>query len=301
MNHPTLEQKREQMINFLLENIVCREIERWGNDVVFEDHKRQKYLIKALSKPSDIPYDFEKDPKCIDNDADEVKAIEDAIKSHIVQTSPEFVTGFVLLEADKDYDQLNPRTKNNVNSIGFLQQDFPSPSESRHYYNRGNTKLKNIELALLRLYKNNNLNQNKRILAQSSSLIYYPELIYFRPKLERDGKVIHDKALRNIYFADLADASRYEDVECPVCNKSNNQDNDHESCKQSKTYISYVRQRTYARYSKMFMISKERKPQKDSSLPLFDNAKPSIRFMPAVLNNTEISLPESKFSIAVLK
>ncbi len=85
----TLDQRREQMIRFLLENIVAREIKRVDNDVVFTDKRKfpdkreKRYYIKTLSKPDDLPYDFEIDSARFDNDGRRLHTICKAVASFI--------------------------------------------------------------------------------------------------------------------------------------------------------------------------------------------------------------------------
>src|SRR3989338_10132712 len=162
MTDKTLEEKREEMTGFLLENIVGKDIKREGNDIIFTDSKGKQYFIKTLSKQADFPYDFETNPHNFDEDRRRLKTLYDSVVSFIEEkNNAGFIPGFVFLEADTDFSQLTNRTKRIVNRGDFLKQALRSDRNEKAFYNK--KELDPLEVVVRQFYKNNSENSGQKI------------------------------------------------------------------------------------------------------------------------------------------
>ncbi|TKJ16946.1 hypothetical protein CEE44_00210 [Candidatus Woesearchaeota archaeon B3_Woes] len=281
MPHRTLHDKREEMIQFLLENIVGREIERIGNDIEFKGSADRKFFIKTLSKQAEFPYRFDDDPKHFDNDRRRLQAISNSI-SFFVQgkNTLGYIPGFVLLQADTDFSQLKDRTQPLVNEGYFLKQKIDSEA---HYDER---ILDPIEVALYQFYHHNTRNSGKK--RGIRGLTYFPELIYFNPK---------KGIVEVVSFAHVTDPCEFKDDNCPVCEKPNRSMHDHQPCKAGGAYVNYAKKRGVARYEKNILISRTRRII-DSTCQI--EAEKGVRFMPAELSISKLTLPSEQY-LAVVK
>ena len=278
----TLHDKREQMVNFLLENIVAREIERQNNDIVFSDSVGRNFFIRTLSRQLDFSYDSREDPRQFDNDRRILQAIYDEISFYIQRkNTEEYIPGFVLLQAETDFSQLKDRTEQLVNRGHFLKQKI-SPGKPDF----DTRELDPIELALQQYYRHNSRNSSKR--RGISGLTYFPELIYFNPK---------KGIIEVVSFANVSDPSRFKVDRCPSCQNPNGEEYDHQACKGTKTYLRHALQRQEARYTKHILISRQRKPRSSTSKK---EAERGLKFMPAELDSTKLTLPSEQY-LAVVK
>ena len=282
MSHKTLDEKREEMIGFLLENIVAREIERQNNDIVFSDGVGRQFFIRTLSRQEDFPYNFEKDPTQFDNNRRILQAIYNEISFYIQRKNTEdYIPGFVLLQADTDFSQLKDRTEQLVNRGHFLKQKL---GPGKQYFDT--RELDPIELALQQYYRHNSRNSGKR--RGIGWMVYRPELIYFNPK---------KGIVEVVSFANVIDPSKFKDDNCPVCEKPNRPRYDHQPCKTEGAYLNYALRRDRARYEKRILISRKRRTI-DSKCQ--KEAEKGLRFIPAELDSARLTLPSGQY-LAVVK
>ena len=282
MPHKELDEKREEMVNFLLENIVAREIERQDNNIVFNDKAGRQFFIRTLSRQEDFSYEFEEDPRQFDNNRRELQAIYNQISFFIQEKNKEgLIPGFVLLQAETDFSQLTNRTEQLVNRGHFLKQKI-SPGKPDY----DEKVLDPIELALQQYYRHNSRNSSKR--RGISGLTYFPELIYFNPK---------KGIIEVVSFANVANPSEFKVDTCPICEKPNRARNDHQFCKAGRAYLAYALRRDRARYEKHILISRKRR-NIDSGCET--QAEKGAIFKPARLDHTKLTLPSEQY-LAVVK
>jgi hypothetical protein len=287
MPHKSLEEKRAEMMQFLLENIVARSIQIEGQDVLFRGYNNVDFLIRAIANKSDFPYEFEKDPSRFDTDRDGLNAICRAAASFITETNENgLVPGFVLLRAEVDYPNLDARgTKRNWGT--FLKQKLPSDKCPHPSYDQ--KVITPLELVLSLFYKNNLRALTQNPLTRGDS-VYYPELNYFNPK---------NGLLEVIRFADIEDPLKFRRNKCVVCRNPNERQFDHKSCKHDRRYIDEIKQRGDARYGKKTWISRQRAARTQKHTAKVEG----VRFKPFVLFNLEVlGIPKEKeYNIAVVE
>lgn len=292
MPHRTLDDKREQMINFLLENIVAKNVRRHGSDITFTDGRNRDYSISALSRQADFPFDFEEDPRIFDNDRKRLDTICEEIASVIQEKNDEgLIPGFVLLQADTDYSQLiEERTEFLVNHGHFLKQELPS--HARPHTRWDIRTLDSFELALLQFYRHTEESLGKRSVKKigvyNPRRVYHPELVYFNTKRG---------TIEAVWFADTSDPLKFKLDNCPVCKNPNEERYTHESCREEPAYTKYVMRRNEARYTNRIMVSRTRR-SKDSRAGT--QAEIGVRFKPTTIDNTKLDVPEGLY-IAVVR
>jgi hypothetical protein len=296
-----LTEKRTDMIDFLLENIICREISAEGDRVSFTGHdkdalgKFRKYCLRIISSPRDIPYDFKKDVCRFDEDRRELNAILDKLKESVAESNMQgIVPGFIFLRAEIERKaQANQAGKVIKNHGSFLKTPEYN-KENFPYYDR--TDLSRIELAVHQLYKlntrnwNGELNRARRVLRNGS--VYIPELVYFNPNPRQGGL----GRVEAVAFADIVNPFAYLEDSCPICTRMN-EDADHSECRETNRYLQYAKARNFARYSKIFCITRK--------VSGFDRRRriknKTVGFSASRLLNEKISLPEGEFYIATLR
>jgi hypothetical protein len=289
----TLDEKREQMIGFLLENIICRavlgkrQIKKDGIDVVFTDKEGQEYSIRTLSRQLEFPYSFENDPKRFDEDRRRLKAILDHVASFTREKNRQgYVPGFVFLAADTDFSQLKERTTRIVNSGHFLKQVLPSDVDAKPSLDT--RMLDPLELAVEQFYRNNEVCQKQRTSYAGSE--YYPGLIYFNAK--KNGIDV-------VWFMDVADATEFRYAACPICKLTNGPQNDHSGCKRTKEYIDeFAKPRDIARYVKAIRIMKHRTEIESRCQ---SPAEKGVRFQAALLDAQQQYIAGETLYIALIK
>ena len=103
VHEKTLEEKREQMISFLLENIVVREIngkrmiedrsdkEDMTYDIIFTAKNKEEYLIKTLSRQAEFPTGFVNNHVNFDEDRRALLTRLNELTDFIEDTKPALV------------------------------------------------------------------------------------------------------------------------------------------------------------------------------------------------------------------
>lgn len=280
--HKTLEEKREEMIGFLLENIVAKSIERKNNDIIFTDGKGIKYFIKTISRQSDFQYDFVEDPKSFDNDRLRLKRINGKV-ALFLELKSGYVPGFVFLQADTDYSQLDERTQNIVNNGSFLKQKLPTKSEPKPHFDR--RVLDPLEIVIQQFYRTSDSRRGKTKMRENRT--YSPELYYFNPKEQR---------IDVVWFSDVKDTNHFKRVNCPMCNKPNGYD--HTACREDQDYWRYAKARDEARYEKGIWVVKRRREIASRSQT---EAEHGIVFEPTTVNGSYLGLVGRKLNLAVIQ
>jgi hypothetical protein len=280
----TLKEKREQMIGFLLENIVAKDIERQGNDIVVSAFNGNQYFIKTVSKQKDFPCDFEEDPKKFDKDRERLRALFDEVGSFIEEKNTQgLIPGFVFLRAETDYAAMQEKGKVLVNYGHFLKQELASDLNVKPDWDT--KRLDPLELVVQQFYKRNSASQKQRRLRRG--VAYNPELNYFNTKENR---------LEVVWFGDVEDPQKFIDFSCPVCDLQD--DVDHSACKRKLAYREYVAERDEARYSKSIWTSKIRRSKESRCR---SDAQKGIRLKQARLDDVKLHLPSKELYIAVVK
>jgi len=270
---PTLEEKREQMISFLLENIVAKTIERQDDDIIFTDKKGIRYFIKTLSRQSDFQYDFQEDPKGFDKDRFMLRAIRDGIASFI-ESKGYHVPGFIFLKADTDYSQLKERTESPVNRGHFLKQKLPDKDSPKPYFDE--RKLDPLEIVIQQFYKNACSKIGKTRV--NGYGLYHPELYYFNPK---------QQIVDVVWFNDIGDPNKFKKEGCPICKKPNEPKYDHAPCREDQDYWKYAKAREAARYEKRMWAVKKKAHE--------------MVFEPATVKCSYLGLPDRELRLAVIR
>ena len=295
MSNKTFAERREDMVNFLLENIVGRDIKREGKDIAYGGFDGQDYYIRTISRPADFPFDFVKDPSNFDEDRRKLNVIRDEVISFIVEKNDQgIIPGFVFLAADVDYKQMKDRTKRVINRGHFLKQVLRSDEHPKPYFSE--TQLQPLELVLQQFYRLNSKNEfnsegnGKRMLARVKDRTYsfYPELIHFNPK---------EGIIEVNYFANFINPLEFRIDECPSCNLPNGEEYDHEKCKGKGRYIEWRKGRNQARYHKLYLHALQR-------MSLTSNKKQAergVRFTAANLGGYMPHLPNQEMRIAIIK
>jgi hypothetical protein len=270
-----LQDKTEQMVSFLLDNIVGEDITRQDNDISFVVPSRKKgiqpirYLIKTLSRQSDFPFEFEEDKTGIDEDRRRLKTIKDTALKQVKDLNAQGITpGFVFLRAETDYSQVRARSelkrlginlhelqqsvvrehlreyyKCFANYGHFLKQRLPSRENLLPHNDL--KKIDPIELIFSHLYRFNDVNsQRQRTGHTRTDRTYYPGLLCFNTKEQR---------LEEAIFHDVDDARRYSGFACPICDTE-----DHTQCKKTMAYRDAVLARNKARYEKHIWATRTR-------------------------------------------
>jgi hypothetical protein len=290
----TLEEKREQMLGFLLENIVCktkakkRQIERRGREIVFTDNRGVEYSVTTISRASDFPYDFDKNPARFDEGRRELVTITDQFGDFIDDKNRQgLVPGFVFLQSDTDFNQLKERTTRIINRGSFLKQVTPSQLGLTGTYDC--RFLTPLELSLENFYRNNSVCKDQKTTYAGS--LYYPGLIYFNPK---------ENKLDIVWFMNTSDPSEFRNTAaCNSCRLPNGPEYDHQACKRERNYIfDYVIPRDNARFGKAIRIMKQRRTL-DSRCET--QAEKGVRFMPADLIETRLYAPSEEVKVALIK
>jgi hypothetical protein len=285
MEQRTLEEKREQMLEFLVNNIIANDVHREGNDVVFTGKGAKKFLIKTLSRQSDFKYDFEEDASKFDEDRRRLLVIKDGLVKLITDINQQgYVPGFVLLRAEADYSQITgERTTRLVNHGHFLKQLLPSEDNPKPRYNL--KVLDPIELVMWHLYGSTISNDGKRIISKGDA--YTPEVLYFNTK---------KNTIEVACFADIADAKRFRSQYCPVCEHPNEGYN-HSPCKEMPEYIWYRQARERARYQKKLTVSTERTTL-DSRTHV--KSRKGVEFAPSLVMAGKLGLPQGELYLATV-
>lgn len=282
MSKSQLQIRREQMTQFLLESIIGEHFTQDGNSILFSElgkrrgeEEKLKYWIETISKPAEFPYEFQKDPKQFDNERRRLNALRLAIAQFILEKNQEgYVPGFVLLRAD-----ILPDIRLMVRQNGFLKQKRPSKKgpEPR----RGEVNIDPLEYVLSEYHRFNSLNDGYRF--DGDRGFYVPGGIYFNPT---------KGVIQDVQFRDSTNHCRYDLEECPVCEKPNGEDYDHEPCKKGENklvYLNYVIERKKARFERRIRIRVER--EKIERINLFE-VKGGMKFDPVTLDTRQLGLPD---------
>jgi len=282
-----LKEKREQMIEFLLGNIIARSAERRGNDIVSRGYDGKDYLIKIFSRQADFKYDFKENPKTFDDDRRRLHAMKRGLASLVQDiNSKGFIPGFVFLRAETDYPDPKEGGKA-VNHGYFLKQRGPRRGEKAP--NKDVKRLDQLELVVQQFYRHNSANVDRRIISEKNRLTYYPELIYFNTKEDQ---------LEVVWFADTSDPEKFKKNYCPICDESNYKTYDHTTCRVDDRYRRYVASRNDARYTKRIMISMERGHRISARQT---EAEKGVSFTHAELDTAKLKLPSRGLYIAMVR
>ena len=291
-----LKEKREEMIDFLLENTACkilngrRMIKRVGNDVVFTDKNGVEYYVKTLSRQADFPYEFTRKPGDRDEDRRRLLTAHRAVADFIDKRNETgLIPGFVLLRAETDYDEVGARVRfrragiSNYRQLDqvdyfanfghFLKQKLPCRDELVPH---NHTKvLDPLEFVLKEFYRNNNVNEERERNSREGN-VYHPGLLYFNPKTGE---------LEEVIFSDVDDPRRFIGLDCPACGEGDNVS--HKGCKRTRVYREHAQKRSRARYEKKVWAPRKRAEE--------------VRFQHAVVKPNGLPLPADDLTIAVLE
>jgi len=290
----SMEEKRNMMHDFLLENIVAGNKTIEGNELHATGKKGNKYSINMLTRQSDFPVEFIPDPANFDNDREMLKQVFLQIVNYISEkNSRGIVPGFIFLRAETDYWQLTERVNRIANHGHFLKQKLSDNRNPKPHYDV--KTLDPLELSVLQIYKKV-VSSGKKFMQNGRE--YYPELIYFNTKNP-------NKPVEVIRFSDTKNPSKFKLSECVSCHKPNTPKYDHSGCKDNPHYLNYMLDRKEARYDKHIMIIKKRKhihPGKENSLR--NGVRFDSRELDFDLSGISREFPEltgKKIKIAVVK
>lgn len=260
----SLEDKREMMFKFLLENIVVktsnkkRLIEKKGSEIYFTSYKGEERVIKCFSKPEEVGFTFTSSRHKFDEDRRMLNEIHKYFLELINNYNKKgVIPGFIFLRAETDYTQFSDRTNHLVNYGNFIKQFLPN-----EYLRKPLFDVKNLHplfLAFGKAYMNSDKLKDKKRLAvfRGSTLSYdNKSYVFYRPK----GIVynIKENRLEEIWTLKVGNLDITKLKNCPVCDHSNEEDYSHDSCKDSTKYLDYVKLREHLRYTLYIKHSKVR-------------------------------------------
>lgn len=318
-------EQREQMLDFLVDSLVAKEINQEGNLIELIDYKNQPFLIVPYSfscKDFSIETDFQevKDSTNIDNDRLNLMKMSAFLLNYISQINqgsaipeegllkdyidtlkgtkikPKPITPFFILQqANTDFNQVPEENRYDVrvNRAGnFNKQELGTKFNPKPLFS--SRKLSKLELVIWSIHQRTNrqFSPTERYNIEKGFL---PCTYVFNPKRGN----LQENWYKNKRVRVMTEEGRmyvgYEafqgETVCPSC-KVFSDDADHSNCKQTKEYRDYVLARNKARYNKILKIMRDRQTKEPNSR----DSKKGIRFEPVQIrqNYVERFLPHTR-------
>ena len=289
-----LSEKREEMIEFLVDNIQG-DTARHGNDIVIAPKGNTPAVyVKTLSRQSDLPIEFEADDRRFDTGRDLLwTATNDTIADFVREKNKEgFLPAFVLLRSEVTHERLiEDADSDRLNYGHFLKQATFNPLKAKEKPKFNTAHLDPLEVMLTQWHRARK--GERSIKRQSRGNTYYQELTYYDSKKKR---------LLVVYFSDIVDPAQYKSSACPVCLKPNEDRNtgevyDHESCKKTWSYkLDYAKDRDIARFYKHWWGVKKR-----SAADSRRKKEPQPEFREMKVDSRLVRMPGEHYRIAIIK
>ncbi len=252
------------MFDFLRKNIACKKVYQEPDRSLIVKKRNATYWIRAFSRIGEVKPDFHKDPTNFDEDRRYLQTLYDEMLEVITQTNQKgLIPGFVFLKSVPDRKNLG--TGKRVNDSSFGKQYVQGTSRPWNDMRQ----LSPLEVVIQQFNghhsKTSNQSDGKMVQKRWKGKIriddhdvhysYFPELAYYNPKKNQ---------LEINYYAKIADTLPFKRDTCPVCVLDNS--SDHQACKRSREYVSWVKERTFARYVRRERQMRIRPAQRDTSV-----------------------------------